>query len=117
MSDNGLFYPDMKKGKCQCEESSKPYDKRDYTVYAYFGKPWGRSADKYDNRKLLHIYCNVCGADWKDYRPKSPYWDVIGDTPYTEGEKVYCYKKKTLIGRILEVFKHGLGNKNATRNN
>jgi len=46
MSDNGLFYPDMRKGKCQCEESSKPYDKRDYTVYAYFGKPWGRSADK-----------------------------------------------------------------------
>lgn len=112
---DGLFYPDMKKGKCQCEESSKPYNKRNYQIYAYFGRPWGRAVDKYDNRKLLQLHCNVCGAAWKDYKPNSPYWTVIDDAPYTEGEKVYCYKKKTLLKRIMEVFKHGFGNKTATK--
>lgn len=108
---DGLFYPDMKKGKCHCEESSKPYNKRNYQIYAYFGRPWGKSVDKYDNRKLLRICCNVCGAMWKDYKPNSPYWTVIDDAPYTEGEKVYNYKKPTILSRIVEVFKHGFGNK------
>ena len=102
---NGLFYPDMRKGKCTCKESKKPYGKRDYTVYAYFGRPWGKSKDKYDNRKLLRIYCNVCGSVWNDYRPRSPYWDVIGDSPYTEGEKIYNNHQPTLMERMKAMFR------------
>lgn len=104
MNTVNLFNQLDLKGKCRCEESHKPMQDRDYTIYGYYPmRWWGRAVGRYDGRKLLKFHCNKCKHTWTSYNYKDRWWNFLNRHAYdSDGEFMYQYKHNTTLRERLK---------------